>query len=212
MKNRGADRRSHPRFEIVGTSLGSVEMWTRLELRNLGRGGALLGPSSSLRGEGSLQGILTLGAWRQPVHAVVRHFSASARGLAVGVEFFDALPDTPVRIAGERSGDVSQEEPAQEERRRYRRVVAPQDFAFESRDWVNVELRDVSMHRDPAGCRGGRRGVVRLAVHGDADRVSSHVHECCCRGSRACKTVPLWALFAGDSLVGSKATSEAVPC
>jgi len=120
-------------------------MWTRLELRNLGRGGALLGPSSSLRGEGSLQGILTLGAWRQPVHAVVRHFSASARGLAVGVEFFDALPDTPVRIAGERSGDVSQEEPAQEERRRYRRVVAPQDFAFESRDWVNVELRDVSM-------------------------------------------------------------------
>jgi PilZ domain-containing protein len=137
-------------------------MWTRLELRNLGRGGALLGLSSSLRAEGTIQGILTLGDWRQPVHAVVRHVLPSAAGPAVGVEFFDAIPDTRVRIAGELSGEVSHEEPAPGERRRYRRVVPPKKFAFESRDWINVELRDVSM----GGAMFQTTAPLPVGVHG----------------------------------------------
>jgi hypothetical protein len=96
MKRRIGDRRSKPRFEIVGDLWGSVDVSTSLTLRNLGRGGALLESSVPLAVE-SVHSVMALADGQSlPLQMRVRHTTpapASGEGrYLLGVEFLNVSP------------------------------------------------------------------------------------------------------------------------
>lgn len=95
MKRRIGDRRSKPRFEIVGDLWGSIDTTAAMQVINLGRGGALLETTLPLPAE-SVHWVTAL-ADGQPhlLQIRVRH-SAAAPGnrsrYRVGVEFLKLSP------------------------------------------------------------------------------------------------------------------------
>ena len=97
MKRRLGDRRSRPRFEIVGDLFGTFETVVALPLRNVGVGGALFESHVSL----PLESVHRL-AWKcegrdSAVQVRVRHVrpSRSADGertYLIGIEFLSLNP------------------------------------------------------------------------------------------------------------------------
>lgn len=143
VKERGVDRRSHRRFEIVGTFLGSLETWHPLRVRNLGAGGALVETAEAFPRDWRVRARVTVGGRRREMRVDVRHAAASpgGGGYVVGLEFPEPLSD--MNIADDRS--ASQEAVDANERRRYPRIEAPRGFEIEFARWTTVELADVSM-------------------------------------------------------------------
>ena len=97
MKRRIGDRRSKPRFEIVGDLWGSIDATASLLVQNLGRGGALLESPLPLAPE-SVHWVTAL-AEDQPhlVQIRVRHSRAVALPAGpprflIGVEFVTLSP------------------------------------------------------------------------------------------------------------------------
>ncbi len=92
MKRRIGDRRSKPRFEIVGELWGSVDVSASLAVLNLGRGGALLESSMRLTPGTTYSVQVVTDTESHRVTMRVRHTVASAEGghgYLVGVEFVD---------------------------------------------------------------------------------------------------------------------------
>lgn len=97
MKRRIGDRRSKPRFEIIGDLWGSIDTTTALLVHNLGRGGALLESPMPLAPQ-SVHWV-TATADNQPhlVQIRVRHSTpATTPGgrprFLIGVEFLKLSP------------------------------------------------------------------------------------------------------------------------
>lgn len=97
MKRRIGDRRSKPRFEIVGDLWGSIDTTSAMQVLDLGRGGALLETSLPLAAE-SVHWVTAL-ADGQPhlVQIRVRHSTAAPAAAGrmkyrVGVEFLKLSP------------------------------------------------------------------------------------------------------------------------
>jgi hypothetical protein len=93
MKRRIGDRRSKPRFEIVGELWGSVDAGASLAVLNLGRGGALLESSVQLAPGATYSVQVVTDSESHHVTMRVRHSVASVErghpGYMVGVEFVD---------------------------------------------------------------------------------------------------------------------------
>ena len=167
------DRRSRARFEIVGTLTGTLQTWRRLEIKNLGLGGALLEAAVPLPPGSRIGGRLALRGRSSQVQAEVRHITTlverdSARYL-MGVKWdpSDRAADL-ISVEGMRPlQGVAREV----ERRETPRFVAGADAELEQPQWTTVELLDVSttgvLFSCPALVGVGERGEIRARL-GDA--------------------------------------------
>ena len=116
MKRRIGDRRTKPRFEIVGDLWGSADIAASLPVQNLGRGGALLDSPLPLATD-SVHWVTAI-ADGQPhmLQIRVRH-STSVRNrerhrYLIGVEFLKLSPgveEAIVRYMGTADGSISVE-------------------------------------------------------------------------------------------------------
>jgi hypothetical protein len=147
VRHRIGDRRSHPRFEILGAFAGSLQIWHRLEVRNLSPGGASVEwvdrypPDVGLWGRATFRG-------SHGVRAQVRHITVvsenDGRRYLVGLEFPEGFAGMDDLLVGQplledvavRSGG---------DRRRHRRVRCPDGAEIEFPVWATAELSDVSM-------------------------------------------------------------------
>ncbi len=148
VRPRGADRRIHPRFEIVGTFLGSLEIRHPFEIRNLGHGGALVKMSASQQIGDRLRGRLQIGGRLRNVQANVRHvigLASSPGEYLVGLEFMDDVSVNAALLVNDEqaSRDIATVSPG--ERRRYRRVDNPDGIEFETFEWLTIELHDIGL-------------------------------------------------------------------
>ncbi len=116
-KDRLGDRRGELRFEIIGQLWGSLEVYERLPLRNLGRGGALVESLLPLSTD-TVHGVrLVLDQRTSELQARVRHVralrEASGEKYLVGLEFVSVPPATLEqidRIVAGASSDASIQE------------------------------------------------------------------------------------------------------
>jgi hypothetical protein len=96
MKRRIGDRRSKPRFEIVGDLWGSVDVSSSLSVVNLGRGGALLESPVPLVLESVHSVVAVTEEESHKVTLRVRHSTGDERQgrrrFLIGVEFLDVSP------------------------------------------------------------------------------------------------------------------------
>jgi PilZ domain len=117
MKRRIGDRRSKPRFEIVGDLWGSLDTTASMVVQNLGRGGALLESTQPLASE-SIHWVTAL-AEGEPhlVQIRVRHSSSAPTRegpprFLIGVQFLKLSPgleEAIVRHIGLTNGNASVE-------------------------------------------------------------------------------------------------------
>ena len=167
------DRRSRARFEIVGTLTGTLQTWRRLEIKNLGLGGALLEATVPLSPGSRMGGRLVLRGRSTQVQAEVRHITTlvdrdTARYL-MGVRWdsSERMADL-INVEGMRP---VQGGPREIERREAVRFVAGADAELEQPHWATVELLDVSttgvLFSAPALVAVGERGELRARL-GDA--------------------------------------------
>ena len=168
------DRRSRPRFEIVGTLTGTLQTWRRLEIRNLGLGGALLEATVPLPPGSRIGGRLALRGRSSQVQAQVRHITTlvepdTARYL-MGVQW-DASDRVADLISVEGMRPVHSGPRESLERRATPRFIAGSDAELEQPQWATVELLDVSttgvLFSSPALLPLGERGELRARL-GDA--------------------------------------------
>lgn len=168
------DRRSRARFEIVGTLTGTLQTWRRLEIRNLGLGGALLEATVPLSPGSRIGGRLALRGRSSQVQAEVRHITTlvereTARYL-LGVQWdlSERLADL-ISMEGMRPVQGGAREST--ERRAAARFVAGADAELEQPQWATVELLDVSttgvLFSAPTLVGVGERGELRARL-GDA--------------------------------------------
>jgi len=149
IEQRGGDRRGQRRFEIIGTCEGSLEIWRRLKVLNLGVGGALVESAESCAIDARLHGRLTLHGRRRDVRSEVRHCHAAppdaeGRRYVLGLEFHEALSDMNEWLAAQpQVGNVAATDAV--ERRRSPRIESADAVDIEVAAWTTVELRDVSM-------------------------------------------------------------------
>jgi hypothetical protein len=96
MKRRIGDRRTKPRFEVVGDLWGSVDVNASLTVVNLGRGGALLESPVPFVPESVHSVVAVTHEESHKVTVRVRHNTGDdqqgARRYLVGVEFVDVPP------------------------------------------------------------------------------------------------------------------------
>jgi hypothetical protein len=96
LQPRSRDRRTYPRFEVVGALIGSLERWHRFHVRNVGPSGALVETEDGLLG-GGISGWLTLREHRLGVQARVARTSLLAPSTTdkptylVGLDFAERL-------------------------------------------------------------------------------------------------------------------------
>jgi hypothetical protein len=96
MKRRIGDRRTKPRFEIVGDLWGSVDVSASLAVVNLGRGGALLESPLPFEPESVHSVVAVTADESHRVTVRVKHSTGGDhegnRRYLVGVEFVDVPP------------------------------------------------------------------------------------------------------------------------
>lgn len=97
-KDRLGDRRGDLRFEIIGQLWGSLEVFERLPLHNIGRGGALVESPLPLNAD-TVHGVrLMLAGEPNDVQVKVRHVTplreAAGERYLIGVEFVNASVGT----------------------------------------------------------------------------------------------------------------------
>jgi PilZ domain len=96
MKRRIGDRRTKPRFEIIGDLWGSVDVSASLAVVNLGRGGALLESPVPFVPESVHAVVAVTHEESHKVTVRVRHSTGDdrqgQRRYLVGVEFIDMSP------------------------------------------------------------------------------------------------------------------------
>lgn len=171
MKRYIGDRRGRARFEVVGTLTGTLETWRRLEIRDLGVGGALLDTTVPFAPGSRISGKLALRGRGRDVRGEVRHITTivapdDARYL-VGVQW-----DPSARVA-----DLLSTEPMKPvqtamregtDRRGAVRLIAGRDTELGQPDWRTVELIDISrtgvLFSSPMPLDSGERGELRVRL------------------------------------------------
>jgi hypothetical protein len=148
VQHRSGDRRGHPRFEILGTLTGSLEIWHRLKVQNLGLGGAMVEISEPYAPDARLQGRLTFRGRSTAVRADVRHVTAAipvgGRRYVVGLGFSNEVDDLDELLGGQlRPNTVDAK--TEGDRRRSPRVACADEAEFEFAVWATAELSDVSL-------------------------------------------------------------------
>jgi hypothetical protein len=165
------DRRGHARFEIVGTLTGTLKTWRRLEVRNLGEGGALLDTAVPFAPGSRISGRLVLRGRGRDVRGEVRHITTlvsrdDARYL-VGVrwdpssrveDLLSVEPMKPMQTSLTQGAD----------RRATVRFIAGADAELGQPNWATVELIDISttgvLFSSPTGLVVGERGELRVRL------------------------------------------------
>jgi hypothetical protein len=117
MKRRVGDRRSKPRFEILGDLWGRIDTTVSIQVQNIGRGGALLESSSSLEPDSTHWVTALIDGQPHLVHIRVRHSRRESGSVAkprfsIGVEFLDlpaGVEEAFRRLRVEADGGVSAE-------------------------------------------------------------------------------------------------------
>lgn len=104
MKRRIGDRRSKPRFEIVGDLWGSVDATTSMLVHNLGRGGALLESPLPLAADSMHWVTAIVDGQPHLLQIRVRHSTSTVSSLGeprylIGVEFVKLSPGIEEVIA-----------------------------------------------------------------------------------------------------------------
>ena len=171
MSKHAGDRRGRARFEIVGTLTGTLTTWRRLEVRNLGEGGALLDTTVPFVPGSRISGRLSLRGHSRDVRGEVRHITTlvsrdDARYL-VGVQW-----DSSTRVA-----DLLNMEPMKPsqttltrgaDRRAAVRLIAGSDVELGQPNWSTVELIDISttgvLFSSPVNLDVGERGELRIRL------------------------------------------------
>jgi hypothetical protein len=147
VKKRLGDRRSRPRFDVVGNLTGHIEVWQPSTLRNLGTGGALVECTLPLSPAVRVAGRLSAGreAWR--VRADVIHARTDeAGGHLFGLQWLEAVEAVSELIAtlAIDTDTTFREEPDPLDRRRSRRLVAPPDVELELGVILTATVIDIS--------------------------------------------------------------------
>jgi hypothetical protein len=148
VQHRSGDRRGHPRFEILGTLTGSLEIWHRLKVQNLGLGGAMVEISEPHPPDARLQGRLTFRGRSTEIRADVRHVTAvtpgGGRRYAVGLGFLEGVGDMDDVLGGQLPPNTIDTR-TESERRRSPRVECADEAEIEFAVWATAELSDVSL-------------------------------------------------------------------
>lgn len=117
MKRRVGDRRSKPRFEILGDLWGRIDTTVSIQVQNIGRGGALLDSSSPLEPDSTHWVTALVDGQPHLIHIRVRHSRRESGSVvqprfSIGVEFLDLPPAVEQafrRLTVETDGGVSAE-------------------------------------------------------------------------------------------------------
>jgi PilZ domain len=172
VKKRIGDRRGRERFEIVGLLTGTLETWSRYQIRDVGAGGALIDSVIPLSPGSRISGRLTLTGQSRDVRAEVRHIttlSDRSDGMRywVGVQW-----DPATRVADLLS--VEQMRPVQSspreggERRTSPRFTPGADAEIGQPNWFTVELVDLSttgvLFGSPTRLEMGDKGKLRVRL------------------------------------------------
>jgi|SoiMethySBSTD1v2_1073268.scaffolds.fasta_scaffold802177_2 hypothetical protein len=169
VKPRVGDRRAHVRFEIVGTLVGSVEVWRPLVVRDLGLRGVLLETEEPLRVGTRVKGRLKVGDLSEDVEGEVRHEPAAATTKAhyAGVAFADAL-STRMADALRTQEKTTASGSAAHDLRRGWRIACFGGAVLDLATWASVRLRDLSMggamFTTGTALEAGRKGRLRAAL------------------------------------------------
>jgi hypothetical protein len=168
---RRGERRSHVRFEIVGTLVGFFDYWKEFGVCEIGPRGALVQMSDNPPLNSQLSGRMYIGTHGYDVLAEVRHVAAlhpesPQRGYRVGLELVDMQPG----LARELQEAASQLPvlPADRERRETARYRSSGHGHFQIPLWATVELQDISlggtMFTTDVPFEGGSRGQLRTRL------------------------------------------------
>lgn len=172
MRKKGiGDRRGRPRFEIVGTLIGTLETWRRLEIRNLGAGGALLDTTVPFLPGNRISGRLSLRGRMREIRGEVRHIATlvarDATRYLVGVQWSESLDAADLE-------SMDQIRPVQSipaegvERRAVVRFVAGSDAELGQPNWSTIKLIDVSttgvLFSSTTPLEPGERGELRVRL------------------------------------------------
>ena len=150
---------------------GTLQTWRRLEIRDLGAGGALLEASVPLSPGSRIGGRLALRGRSSQVQADVRHITTlverdTARYL-VGVQW-DSSDQVADLISAEGMRPVQSGLRESMERRATPRFIAGSDAELDQPQWATVELIDVSttgvLFSSPTLLPLGERGELRARL------------------------------------------------
>ena len=147
MKKRLGDRRSRPRFDVVGNLTGQVEVWQPSTVHNLGPGGALVESTLPLSPGVRVGGRLSAGREPYRIRAAVVHARTNEAGRHLfGLQWLEGA-STVSEVLGTHpmEGDpLSGSEPDEMDRRRSRRVAVPADVALELSVSLAATVIDIS--------------------------------------------------------------------
>ena len=147
MKKRLGDRRSRPRFDVVGNLTGHVEVWQSSTLHNLGTGGALVESTLPLSPGVRVAGRLSAGREPCSVRAAVVHARTNEAGRHLfGLQWLEgAEPVTELIATWSIDGESPfRQEPDPTDRRRSRRVVTPAGVELELSVSLTATVIDIS--------------------------------------------------------------------
>ena len=173
MKRRIGDRRGRPRSEVVGNLVGSLGTWQRLEVRNLGSGGALVETSVDLPLGSRLGGRLSFRGRRRDVRAEVRHVTplpAREEGTRylVGLELLRTFADIDDLLGAVATEGGEGRLRKEGERRRSGRIACSDDSEIELSVWSTVELKDISasgvLFFSPISLELNAKGQLRMRL------------------------------------------------
>ena len=169
MKKRIGDRRRRPRFEIVGRLTGTLEIWQRFRLLNLGAGGALIESTTPLLPGSRVNGRVAICGQLRDVRAVVRRVMTGDRGnYIVAVEWGNALADNDALLAAEAVPSRRHSLRSTADRRRTVRVAPPKSPEIRWPAWSTVELIDIStvgvFFTSPVPLSAGDKAHLRMRL------------------------------------------------
>lgn len=170
MKKRIGDRRRRPRFEIVGTLTGTLEIWQRFRLLNLGAGGALIESTTPLLPGSRINGRVSICGQLRDVRAVIRRLTPDGgrRHYQVAVEWGNALAESDALLAAEPLPSRRRSLRHSVERRRTIRVSPPKSPEIRWPAWSTVQLVDIStdgvLLNSPVPLAAGERAQLRMRL------------------------------------------------
>jgi hypothetical protein len=151
VKKRLGDRRSRPRFDVVGSLAGQIEIWQLSEVHNLGLGGALVDSTLPLSPGTQVSGRLSAGRELSRVRADVVHAAPTGRGRQLfGLSWID-IPSSIEDVIGAlvpeaEDNDLTANlpEPLETDRRHTRRYPADGEASLELAVTLPAAVIDIS--------------------------------------------------------------------
>ena len=177
VKKRLGDRRSRPRFDIVGNLVGQVDAWQSLEVINLGPGGALVETALPLAPGIRLDARVSMAGGRYQLRGQVNHsrpIDQESR-YRVGLEWIDGTPpgDELAAAAAAAGGELAPE--PEGSRRRFPRFPRPPGWDVALRMTSSATIIDISgggvLFASKVRFDTGDRAQLRLRL-GDEDFAS----------------------------------------